>query len=234
MFNPGVLTGVVLAGGRSERLGMVTPKPLLGLGGKLLLARVADTLKSLCSEQILVVRPGQGDDVPDLGIALGMHVVSDIEEYEGPLSAISAGLSATATPLAFVVGADYPFLSKGLIIEMMRVAQLGREGRDAAVFIRHGDWINPLHAVYPVETWRVLTSDALNAGMRSPTALMYRVMEEGMHPVEIMTEDEAERVDPRLLSLFDVDTLDDLGIAKRIIDTRNYHRVRPDLKRGGI
>ena len=63
---------------------------------------------------------------------------------------------------------------------------------------------------------------------------MYRVMAEGMHPVEIMTEDEAERVDPRLLSLFDVDTLDDLGIAKRIIDTRNYHRVRPDLKRGGI
>ena len=49
-----------------------------------------------------------------------------------------------------------------------------------------------------------------------------------------MTEDEAERIDPRLLSLFDVDTLDDLGVAKRIIDTRNYHRVRPDLKRGGI
>ena len=60
MFSPGVLTAVVLAGGRSERLGMTTPKPLLGLGGKLMLARVADTLKSLCSEQILVVRPGSG------------------------------------------------------------------------------------------------------------------------------------------------------------------------------
>ncbi len=234
MFSPGVLTAVVLAGGRSERLGMATPKPLLGLGGKLLLARVADTLKSLCSEQILVVRPGQGDDVPDLGIALGMHVVSDVEEYEGPLSAISAGLSAATTPLAFVVGADYPFLSRGLIIEMTRIAQLGGDGQAAAVFIRHGDWINPLHAVYPVATWQVLTSDALSAGINSPSSLMYRVMEEGIHPIEIMTEDEAERVDPRLLSLFDVDTLDDLGIAKRIIDTRNYHRVRPDLKRGGI
>ena len=234
MFNPGLLTAVVLAGGLSERLGMATPKPLIGLGGKLLLARVADTLKSLCSEEILVVRPGQGDDVPDLGIALGMHVVTDVEGAEGPLSAISAGLAAATTPLAFVVGADYPFLSRGLIIEMTRIAQVGGSGPEAAVFIRHGDWINPLHAVYPVQTWRVLTADGLRAGLRSPTTLMYRVMDEGIHPVEIMTEDEVERVDPRLLSLFDVDTLDDLGVAKRIIDTRNYHRVRPDLKQGGV
>ena len=85
-----------------------------------------------------------------------------------------------------------------------------------------------------MDSWRGLTADALGEGLRSPTALMRRVLEEGIHPVQIMTEDEVERVDPRLLSLFDVDTLDDLGVAKRIIDTRNYHRVRPDLKRGGI
>ena len=60
MFNPGSLTGIVLAGGYSQRLGMALSKPLIGLGGKLLLARVADTLKSLCAEQILVVRRGQG------------------------------------------------------------------------------------------------------------------------------------------------------------------------------
>ena len=234
MFNPASLTAIVLAGGQSNRLGMSVSKPLIGLGGKLMLARVADTLKSLCKEQILVVRQGQEDDVPDLGIALGMHVVTDVGGYEGPLSAISAGLGAATTPLAFVVGADYPFLSRGLIIEMTRFAHLGGDGRRSAVFVRSGDRLNPLHAVYPVDAWRELTADALSAGIQSPTRLMYRVMEEGIHPVEIMTEDEIERIDPRSLSLFDVDTLDDLGIAKRIIDTRNYHRVRPDLKRGGI
>ena len=234
MFNPASLTGIVLAGGHSERLGMALPKPLIGLGGKLLLARVADTLKSLSKELIVVVRRDQGDDVPDLGIALGMHVVTDVEGSEGPLSAISAGLAQATTPLAFVVGADYPFLSRALIIEMMRMAQVERHGRDSAVFVRHGNRLNPLHAVYPVDSWRGLTADALGEGLRSPTALMRRVLEEGIHPVQIMTEDEVERVDPRLLSLFDVDTLDDLGVAKRIIDTRNYHRVRPDLKRGGI
>ena len=213
---------------------MTLPKPLIALGGKLLLARVADTLKSLCKEPILVVRPGQDDDVPDLGIALGMHVVTDVEDADGPLSAISAGLSVATTPLAFVVGADYPFLSRALIIEMTRISQLGGEGRDSAVFVRHANRINPLHAVYPVEPWRVLTAEALVQGMRSPTRLLHRVLEEDIHPIQVLTGDEAERIDPRLLSLFDVDTLDDLGTAKRIIDTRNYHRVRPDLKKGGI
>ncbi len=234
MFNPASLTAIVLAGGRSQRLGLTLPKPLIGLGGKLLLARVADTLKSLCKEQILVVRRSQEDDVPDLGIALGMHVVTDVEGADGPLSAISAGLDSATTQLAFVVGADYPFLSRALIIEMTRVSQLGVGDGCSAVFVRHANRLNPLHAVYPVEVWRVLTGAALNQGLRSPTELMNRVLEEDIHPIQVMTEDEVERIDPRLLSLFDVDTLDDLGVAKRIIDTRNYHRVRPDLKRGGI
>ncbi len=237
MFSQASMTAIVLAGGRSQRLGLTIPKPLIGLGGKLLLARVADTLKSLCAEEILVVRPGQEDDVPDLGIALGMHIVTDVEGSDGPLSAISAGLSVATTPLAFVVGSDYPFLSRALIIEMTRLAgpgQYGAEDRNSAVFVRYANRLNPLHAVYPVDSWRVLTTEALGQGLRSPTALIHRVLDEDIHPIQIMTEDEAERIDPRLLSLFDVDTLDDLGVAKRIIDTRNYHRVRPDLKRGGI
>ena len=234
MFNPASLTGIVLAGGQSRRLGTVTPKPLIGLGGKLLLARVADTLKSLCKEQIVVVRPGQGDDVPDLGIALGMHVVTDIEGSDGPLSAISAGLATATTPLAFIVGADYPFLSRSLIIEMMRISQFGSDTSSSAVIVRQSNRLNPLHAIYPVDAWSVLASDALSQGMRSPTALIHQVMNAGIHPIQVMTEDEVERIDPRHLSLFDVDTLDDLGVAKRIIDIRNYHRIRPDLKRGGI
>ena len=59
MFSQASMTAIVLAGGRSQRMGLTIPKPLIGLGGKLLLARVADTLKSLCAEEILVVRPGR-------------------------------------------------------------------------------------------------------------------------------------------------------------------------------
>ena len=212
---------------------MNVPKPLLGLGGKLLLARVADTLKSICREQIIVVRPGQEDDIPDLGIALGMHVITDLPGYDGPMSGMAAGLKASTTPLAFVIGADYPFLSRALILEMMRRSQVGNAEGYSAVFIRHPNGVNPLHAVYPASPWTQLFAEALAGGVLSPMAVVLAAIDADEHPVQIMTEDEVERIDPRLLSLLDVDTLDDLSASKRIIDTR-FHRVRPDLKRGGI
>ncbi len=239
-FDPRLLTGIVLGGGRSRRLGKAPPKPLLPLGGKLMLARVADVLKQVCHESILVVRPGQDDDVPDLGLALGMHVVADAGGYSGPLAALSAGLNVATTPLAFVVGADHPFLSRGLILEMSRRSVIAIGGREetsfangAAVVINDGNYLNPLHAIYPVAIWRRLTAEALEAGIRSPRLLLDRAIA-GIGPdVEIMMPDEVERVDPQLMSLLDIDTLEDLGIAKRIIELQ-IHKVRPDLRRSGI
>ena len=240
-FAPDNLSGIVLAGGRSERLGLSVPKALLGLGGKLMLARVADTLKPLCHELIAVVRPDQHDDVPDLAIALGMHVVVDLEGYSGPLAAMGAGLRSATTPLAFIVGADHPFLSRPLVIEMARRARIdasiSKTGYGdvslSAVVPRDSDRLNPLHAVYPVFEWRELIDDALAAGIASPSTMIGHIQHIGDPPVDVMTRDEVERIDPQMLSLLDIDTLEHLGIAKRIIEDR-MHRVRPDLKRSGI
>ena len=116
------ITGIVLGGGRSRRLGINQSKLLIHIGGKLVLARVADTLKTICSELVLVVRPDQEDDVPDLGIALNMHVVSDTKPYKGPLAGIHAGLAASTTPLSFVVAGDHPFVSRNLVTAMATAA----------------------------------------------------------------------------------------------------------------
>lgn len=239
-YRPTNLSGIVLAGGRSKRLATPTPKPLLPLGGKILLARVADTLKTLCHELILVIRPDQSDDIPDLGIALGMHVVTDPQGESGPLAAMSVGLQAATTPLAFVVGADHPFLSRPLIIEMTRLAhaQSTRDSEQAAVLNavipREGGRYNPLHAVYPVREWRDLTRQAVEQQhMDSPQVLLERTVERGEPPILVMTSDEIERIDPRKLSLIDIDNLEDLGTAKRIIDEQ-MHRIRPDIKRANI
>ncbi|MDA1257999.1 MAG: NTP transferase domain-containing protein, partial [Chloroflexi bacterium] len=66
------LTGVVLAGGLSSRLGR--PKPLVVLGGQLVLARIKAVLDKVCDETVLVVAKDQDDATPDTGVALGMHV----------------------------------------------------------------------------------------------------------------------------------------------------------------
>ena len=198
----------------------------------MLLARVADVLKPICKETILVVRQNQDDDIPDLGIALGMHVIEDRPVPDGPLAALSAGLSACTTPLAFVIGADHPFLSTALILEMLRLSQVASRSF-AAVAIRYRGRLNPLHAVYPVGAWSRVVEATIKRGETSLVASFETA--ELCHDIQVltMTEDYVNISDPQHMSLFDVDTLEDLGIARRIVDRRSL-RVRPDLRKGGI
>ena len=223
------VTGIVIGGGRSTRLG--TPKPMIQLGGKLVLARVADTLRELCDELVFVARAGQGDHAPDTAIALRMHIVTDTEPYEGPLAAIHAGLKAAVTPVAFVTGADYPFLSRRLIEGMLAAAFRTGE-RPESVLARVGGRLEPLHAVLVVEDWLGPIEDALANGETSPVRLFESLAVDGP-PISIMTEEEAEQHDPRLLSFFDVDTPEQLHVARRLLDPRRVN-VRTDIRRGGL
>lgn len=225
------LTGIVLAGGESRRLGQ--PKPLIMLGGKLMLARVAESLKPVCRELILVVRQDQDDDTPDAGIALGMHVVTDTEPGRGPLAALHAGLAACLTPLAFVTGADHPFLSRRLVTAMADAAGAAGGRPLTAVVPRAGDGLHPLHAVYPVAEWLPLVARSLAEGAASPRRLVDAAYESGYPPVDVMTEDEVEEHDPQLLSLLDIDTPEQLARARRI--AANWGQViRPEVRPGGL
>lgn len=225
------LTGVVLAGGASRRLGQ--PKPLIMLGGKLMLARVAESLKPVCRELILVVRRDQDDDTPDAGIALGMHVVTDTEPGLGPLAALHAGLAACVTPLAFVTGADHPFVSRRLVTAMASEALGGGARPPTAVVPRAGDRLHPLHAVYPVAEWLALVARSLSQGVASPRRLVEMAFESGYPPVDVMTGDEVEAHDPQQLSLLDIDTPDQLARARRIAANLGQV-VRPEIRTGGL
>lgn len=224
------VTGIVIGGGHSTRLG--TPKPMIQLGGKLVLARVADTLRELCDELVFVAREGQGDHVPDTAIALRMHVVTDTAPYEGPLAAMHAGLNAAVTPLAFVTGADYPFLSRRLV-EVMIAAAFQAGDRPESVLARVNGRLNPLHALLVVNDWTAVIEQALSDGVRSPTHLFEQVAQTDGPPLSIMTEEETEIHDPRLLSFFDIDTPEQLNIARRLLDPRRTN-VRTDIRRGGL
>ena len=224
------LTGIVIGGGHATRL--MTPKPMIHLGGKLILARIADVLRPLCDELVFVAREEQDDYSPDTAIALRMHVVTDTSPYEGPLAAIHAGLSTTVTPLAFVTGADYPFLSRELIQGMVTAAW---ETGDApeSVTARVEGRINPLHAVFVPRDWIQIMGDALAAGERSPSRVINTALANGNPPLNIMTEDELQAFDPRLLSFFDIDTPEQLSLARRIADPRRI-TIRPELRKTGL
>jgi molybdopterin-guanine dinucleotide biosynthesis protein A len=216
------ITGIVLGGGHSRRMGGTQSKLLIHIGGKLVLSRIADTLKMVCSELVLVVRPGQDDDVPDLGIALNMHVVTDTDPYEGPLAAVHAGLTASTTPLSFIIAGDHPFVSRNLVTAMAATASANGSSNLSAVVPRTDGILHPLHAVYPNEQWGPYFGHAMSEGEASPRRAIERATVADYPPVTIFTDADLERIDPRRISLHDIDTPENLNAARKISEARKF------------
>jgi molybdopterin-guanine dinucleotide biosynthesis protein A len=218
----GDITGIVLGGGRSRRLGGARSKLLTHIGGKLVLARVADTLKMVCSELVLVVRPDQEGDVPDLGIALNMHVVTDTAPYKGPLAGIHAGLAASTTPISFVVAGDHPFVSRNLVKAMASAATVDGIENPTAVVPRTEGVLHPLHAIYPRDQWVPYFAHAMSEGETSPRRVIEKATISDYPPVTIFTDEDLEKSDPRRISLVDIDTPENLNTARKISESRKF------------
>ncbi|GAB4080510.1 molybdenum cofactor guanylyltransferase [Modestobacter muralis] len=101
---------VVLAGGRSARLGG-QPKPQLEVGGRTMLATVLAALEG--AVQRVVVGPPQ--PVPD-----GVLLVRESPPGGGPVPALAAGLAAVSpgTEVVAVLAADLPFVTGDLVDQL--------------------------------------------------------------------------------------------------------------------
>ena len=135
------MAGVVLAGGRSSRMG--TPKAALEWHGSTLLRRTAGILSRAADGPVVVVRaPGQA--LPPL--PPGVDIVDDPREGLGPVQGIAAGLAALAgrAEIAFVSSTDMPFLHPAFVRRVLRAAQ---EGADVGLPVARG-YPQPLAAAY--------------------------------------------------------------------------------------
>src|SRR6266702_4597539 len=102
--------GIVLAGGRSSRMG--TPKAALEWHGSTLLWRTAGILARATGGPVVVVRaPGQ--ELPAL--PPGTEVVPDPREGLGPLQGIAAGLAALSGRAAAAYRVALAPLAAGLV-----------------------------------------------------------------------------------------------------------------------
>jgi molybdopterin-guanine dinucleotide biosynthesis protein A len=136
--------GIVLAGGRSSRMG--TPKATLEWHGSTLLRRVVGIVGRGVDGPVVVVRaPGQQlPALPD-----GVRVVEDAREGRGPLQGLAAGLAAVrdAAPVAFVSSTDVPLLHPRFV---RRVVTAVADHVDVA--LPHvGGFPHPLAAAYRTE-----------------------------------------------------------------------------------
>jgi molybdopterin-guanine dinucleotide biosynthesis protein A len=101
------ITGIILAGGKSTRMG--ENKSLLSLNGKTVIERVVDLMKSIFKEVILIT------NTPVVYDFIKIPKYKDIFEYKGPLAGIHSGLTHSNTKKSFVISCDILLMDKKMI-----------------------------------------------------------------------------------------------------------------------
>jgi molybdopterin-guanine dinucleotide biosynthesis protein A len=173
-----ILTGLLLAGGASRRMGRDKASQDFLFDGKPLVARVARLLGEACDE--VIVASGDGERLA----WLGLPQVADALPASGPLGGLVAGLERATHPHIAVVAADMPFASP----EVLRLLASLIGPHDAAGPVSPGG-VEPLHAVY---AWSARPS--LEAALREGR-LAVRVALDGLD-VRIVEELEWRAADP--------------------------------------
>jgi len=128
-------TGVILAGGKSRRMGF--DKAFLPVGREAMIERIAAELVEVFPEVLISARS------EDFGRRLGIEVVPDLFTGGGPLSGIHAVLKRSRYPRCRVVACDMPFIN----IDLARFMVGQSKGFDVTV-PKHGIYLQPLFAVY--------------------------------------------------------------------------------------
>ena len=104
------ITGIILAGGKSSRMG--SDKGLLMLNDKPFIQYSIDALKPLVSEIIIVSDASKYD-------VFGLKRITDITKDAGPVSGIYSGLEASKTELNLILSCDIPLITSEVLQQLI-------------------------------------------------------------------------------------------------------------------
>jgi molybdopterin-guanine dinucleotide biosynthesis protein A len=177
---PFTLAGVVLAAGRSSRMG--TDKALLSLDGQPLWRRQYELLAAagVDMERLLSVRPEQTWAPVEI-----RRVVDAIPEG-GPLGGIIAAMAASTSTHLVVLAVDLPRLPPAWFAQL----RLRLEPRAGAVGQRDDGLFEPLAAIYP-RAMAGLMVEEFSAGRQSLQSVVKRALASGMLHVQSIDADKS-------------------------------------------
>ena len=191
------MTSIVLAGGKSSRLGR--NKALQVIGAKSLIQWIVDRLATLSTE--IIIATAHGETIP-CSSSTEIRIAADIYPGKGPLVGIYSGLMASSSPRAIVVGCDMPFLSVDLLDYMSQISSTFD-----VVVPRTREKVEPLCAVYSKNCLASIHNLLERDELRLSELL-------NMVKVRYIEEDEIDRFDPEHLSFFNVNTQANLAKAR--------------------
>jgi molybdenum cofactor guanylyltransferase len=198
--------GIVLAGGRSTRMG--EPKAALEWHGSTLLRRVTGIVGRAVGGPVVVVRaPGQV--LPPL--PAGVEITEDAREGRGPLQGLAAGLAALdgRADVAFLSSTDVPFLHPAFV---RRVVAALDDDTDV-VLPRARGYQQPLSAAYRMSLRpvleRLLAADRLRPAFLFEACRVKRLDEDAL-----LADRTLATLDARLDSVLNLNGPDDYESAR--------------------
>lgn len=160
-------SGVVLAGGRSTRMG--TDKAFLRIGNELLIERQLRCLHEARAAELLI--SGRAD--VDYS-RFGAKVLRDAPGHEGPLAGVAAALKASSSGLVFVLAVDMPAVTSAMIATILSRCD---QASGCVPIDRQG--FQPLCAAYPKGLLRV-AEHLLRMGENSMHEFVGKAIDEGL------------------------------------------------------
>jgi molybdopterin-guanine dinucleotide biosynthesis protein A len=191
---------IILAGGKSLRFGH--DKLLEKIGNTSLLEKVISLIDPISKDIIIVTAEKRA--FTRIVKNTRIKIVNDIFPGQGSLGGIYTGLVKSDSFYNLVVAADMPFLNESLLRYMIKVA----DGYDF-ILPRVNELYEPLHAIYSKNCINPINS-ILEQGKKVIIELFNYVK------VRFIEAEEIDRFDPKHLSFFNINTVEDLEIAKSI------------------
>lgn len=135
MFDRRKVTGIILSGGKSSRMG--TEKGMVQWNGKPLIEYSLDAIRTVCDQMVI-------SSANDCYSYLGLPVVKDEIENCGPLGGIYSCMKAFPSDIYLVISCDVPLISSYLFLDLLK----NLEGADVSIPLEENGNKQPLVAVY--------------------------------------------------------------------------------------
>ncbi len=193
------VTGVLLAGGKSRRMG--EDKRYLVVGEETLIERGLSVLRSTFQEVLVVIAQGS----PPLRV--DAKVVRDLVPECGSLGGLYTGLMQAATPWIFVVACDMPFLDQAIIAQFT-----SRRAAADIVMAKLAARLHPMHALYGKQCLPVMDQMILARQLKIQELVSYASLR-----VQYVTEVDLLTIDPSGRSFQNVNTPQDLEAARSLL-----------------
>lgn len=195
----GEVSGVVLAGGKSKRMGM--DKRHLSVHGKPLLDRVTSVLLELFPEVLLVLAEEDISKQDDR-----IRIVTDLVPGCAAVGGLYTGLYHSRHPHVFVVACDMPFINPA-VIELF----LQKVDATDIVLAQLVTGLQPLHGLYSKHC-----QPFLKAMIDARDLRLQNIADQQGLAVHRISEAEIKPLDPQLLSFLNLNSPADIELAQKI------------------